>query len=118
MDEEDNWFRISKHLNLNHGSLLYATPDDPAHGTIQELKCRLCPEAGFSNWNKFRRQCEKMEVHPRKISFCRHCGDFFACKDRLVQHESRPLECLSITEAEAAVRTEMREVHDTFQRSA
>jgi len=117
MDGEDGHFRIPKRLNQRHRSLLDATLDDVARGTIQELKCRLCPEAGFSNWDNFKRHCDEMEAHPLKILFCGYCGDFFARKDTLVRHEeNRPPECFSVTEAEAAVkRTETKKVHDAFQ---
>jgi len=31
---------------------------------IFELKCRLCPDAAFGNWEDFKRHCDLMEVQP------------------------------------------------------
>ena len=117
MDKEGEHFQIPKHLNQRHRRLLNAMSDNFTHGTIKELKCQLCPEAGFNNWANFMRHCDKMKVHPLKILFCGYCGDFFVHKDTLVQHkENHPPKCLSITEAKAAVKcTETKKVHDTFQ---
>ena len=116
-DGEDRHFRIPKRVSQRHRSLLDATPDDLARGTVQELKCRLCPGTGISNWDNFKRHCDFMEAHPLKISFCGYCGDFFARSDTLGRHqENRPPECLGVTEAEAeAKRTETKKVHDAFQ---
>jgi hypothetical protein len=117
MDEKGELFQIPKGLDLRHRRFLEAMPDDFANGTIQEVKCRLWPDAGFSDWYKFRRHCDKMEVHPQNISFCQYCGDFFTRKETLRWHEeTRAPECVSITEAEAAVKcTETQKAHDAFQ---
>jgi hypothetical protein len=110
-------FRIPECLSQRHRSLLDATADDLARGMVEELKCRLCPGAGLSNWEAFKRHCDVMEAHPLKISFCRHCGDFFARSDALARHQkNRPPECSDVTHAEAeAKRTETKKVHDAFQ---
>jgi len=114
MDGKDGHFRIPKRLSQRHRSLLDATSDDLARGTVQKLKCRLCPGTGINNWDNLKRRCDFMEAHPLKISFCEHCGDFFARSDLLVRHqENRPLECFGVTEAEVeAKRTETKKVHD------
>jgi hypothetical protein len=85
---------IPKRLKNRHRALLDATPDDWACGAIRVLKCRLCPIAGFSSWEAFKRHCDKMEVHPREIHFCEFCGDFFARPDSLKRHRNnRPPQC-------------------------
>jgi hypothetical protein len=88
-----------------------------ARRSVRELKCRLCPGAGFSKWEGFKRHCEHGEAHPQEIWFCQHCGDFFARKDSLKRHqERRPHECYEVTQAEAeAKRIVVREVHDAFE---
>jgi len=117
MDGERDQFQFPKRLGQRHRSLLDATSGDLARGTVQGLKCRLCPDAGFRNWESFKRHCDLMEAHPLKISFCGDCGDFFARSDSLVRHqENRPPECLGVTPAEAkAKHTETKKVHDAFQ---
>jgi hypothetical protein len=86
MDEEGELFKIPESLDPRHRRLLDATPLDFENRTVRELKCRLCPNAGFINWYKYRRHCDEMEVHPHKISFCRYCGDFFARNKTLRRH--------------------------------
>jgi len=117
-DEERARFRIPKRLNQRHRSLLATTSEDLARETVQELKCRLCPDTGFSNWENFKRHCDLMEAHPLKISFCEHCGDFFARPDSLKRHlepEKRPRACRDVSPAEAeAKRTAIKQAHDDF----
>ena len=85
-------FQIPRKPDQRHKALLEATDDDWARGTIHLLKCRLCPAAGFTNWGLFMRHCDTMEAHPASISFCEHCGDFFARRDSLKRHyKSRPI---------------------------
>jgi hypothetical protein len=114
---ERDHFKIPKRLSATHWKFLEVTSDDLARGTVRELKCRLCPEAGFSNWIGFKRHCEREEAHPLKIRFCPHCGDFFARTDALKRHkENRPSECLKANPAEAeAKRTAVKKVHDDFK---
>jgi hypothetical protein len=111
------YFRIPMRLGGRHRSLLDATSDDLARGSVRELKCRLCPGAGFSHWEGFKRHCEHGEAHPQEIWFCQHCGDFFARKDSLKRHqERRPSECYNVTPAEAeAKHTVVKKVHDAFE---
>ena len=106
-------FYIPKTLDTRHKALLDATSDDWARGTVRVLKCRLCPGAGFSNWEIFRRHCNTMEAHPDKISFCEHCGDFFARSDSLIRHyDRRPQECRNASPAMAGIkRRETERVH-------
>jgi hypothetical protein len=90
-------FYIPRRLEKRHRALLDAKPADWARGTIRVLKCRLCPDAGFTNWADYKRHCDKMEAHPREIEFCETCGDFFARPDSLVRHrKSRPRRCLRV----------------------
>jgi hypothetical protein len=115
-DGEEAHFWIPS-LSGRHRSLLDATPDDLARESVHELKCRLCPRAGFSDWERFKRHCDNSEAHPREIWFCQHCGDFFARKDSLKWHqEKRPSECYKVTPAGAeAKRIVVKEVHDVFE---
>jgi hypothetical protein len=117
-NEERGHFKIPKRLSQRHRGLLGATSEDLARGTVRELKCQLCPSAGFSNWEDFRRHCNFMEAHPLKILFCRHCGDFFARSDSLERHQkNRPPECHDVTPAEAEVkRMETKRVHEAFKK--
>jgi hypothetical protein len=114
---KDKPFRIPEDLGERDRSLLDTTSDDFARGTVKELKCRLCPDTGFSRWEYFRRHCESGEAHPLEISFCRFCGDFFAREDTLKRHEKdRPPQCFDVTLDEAEVkRMETRKAHDAFQ---
>ena len=116
-DGESDHFRIPKRLCQRHRSLLAASSEDFARGTVEEMKCRLCPGAGFSNWEDFKRHCDLMEAHPLKILFCRHCGDFFARPDSLERHQkNRPRRCFDVTPTEAEVkRTETKKLHDAFK---
>jgi len=54
-----------------------------------------------------------MEAHPDKISFCKHCGDFFACSDSSIRlYDSRPHECRNVSPAIAEMkRRETERVH-------
>jgi len=98
-------------------ALLGATSDDWERGAIRVLKCRLCPGAGFSNWGDFKRHCREMEAHPVRISFCGHCGDFFARRDSLKRHcKTRPLECRAVSPIMAEIkRRETTKVHEEFK---
>jgi len=115
--ERRDYFKIPKRLSVMHRNFLEVTSDDLARETVRELKCRLCPEAGFRDWEGFKRHCEHGEAHPLEIWFCSHCGDFFARKDSLGRHqEKRPPECYKATPAEAeAKRTSVKKVHDDFK---
>jgi hypothetical protein len=120
MDREDGErgpFPIPECLSQRQRSLLDATPDDLARGTVKKLKCRLCPGTGLRNWEAFKRHCDVMEAHPLKISFCRRCGDFFARSDVLRRHQTkRPPACYDVGEADAeAKRIATKQVHDAFQ---
>jgi len=92
--ESSTTFYIPKSLDTRQRALLEATSDDWARGSICVVKCRLCPDAGFGNFEVFKRHCNAAEAHPSSISFCMHCGDFFARSDSLDRHyKRRPLEC-------------------------
>ena len=110
-------FKISKRLSPKHLIFLKATSDELARESVRELKCRLCPEVGFSGWEGFKRHCDRTEAHPLEIWFCSHCGDFFARTDSLERHEkNRPPKCLKADSAEAeAKRTAVKQVHDDFK---
>jgi hypothetical protein len=113
----DEGLIIPKRLSLRHRGFLWATSEDWERGTINVLKCRLCPDAGFGNWEDFKRHCDFSEAHPLKIMFCEHCGDFFARMDSLKRHQtSRPPECLSVTPTEAeAKRRETNKVYEAYK---
>jgi hypothetical protein len=115
--EDSSVFCIPKRLDKRHRGLLAATSVELARGVIPAIKCQLCPDADFSNWEDFKRHCDYMEAHPLNISFCDRCGDFFACPDSLRRHcGNRPPECLvvSLEEAEAK-RRETERVHEEFK---
>jgi len=111
--ESSTLFYIPRGLDTRHRALLDATSDDWARGTVRVLRCRLCLDARFSNWDIFRRHCNAVEAHPDKISFCKHCGDFFARRDSLIRHNnSRPQECRNVSPAVAEMkRQETEKVH-------
>ena len=114
---EERNFRIPRRLSQRQMGLLEATPDDLAREAVRELKCRLCPGAGFGNWEDYRRHCDLMEAHPLKLTFCDFCGDFFARTDSLARHrKNRPGECLEVMPDEAqAKRTATEQVHKEFE---
>jgi hypothetical protein len=116
-DEERRYFRIPRRLSQRQMGLLEATPDDLARGMVRELKCRLCPDAGFGNWEDYRRHCNYTEAHPIELSFCDFCGDFFAREDSLKRHRrSRPAACKKATPNEAqAKRRATEEAHKEFE---
>jgi hypothetical protein len=115
--EDSSVFCIPKRLDKRHRGLLVATSAELARGVIPAIKCQLCPDADFSNWEDFKRHCDYMEAHPLNISFCDSCGDFFARPDSLRRHcRNRPPECLVVSQEEAAVkRRETERVHEEFK---
>jgi len=116
-EREDRGFKITRRLGQRHRDLLRATPDDWACGTVNVLKCRLCPDAAFANWEDYKRHCNFSEAHPLDIHFCKYCGDFFARTDSLKRHQtSRPPECLSTTPTEADVKRQTtNKAYETFK---
>jgi hypothetical protein len=110
-------FSIPKRLSERHSGLLNATTADWARAFVHVLKCKLCPDAGFCNWEGFKRHCDQSEAHPCRLSFCDFCGDFFARSDSLKRHrESRPAECLSVSPEEAlAKRRATERAHCEFE---
>ena len=116
-DAEEALFPILKRLGERHSGLLGATAEDWARGFVRVLECKLCPEAGFCNWEGFKRHCDQTEAHPSKLSFCEFCGDFFARIDSLKRHrESRPPECLSVSSEVALAKHRATEgAHREFQ---
>ncbi|KAI9513173.1 hypothetical protein F5148DRAFT_1156645 [Russula earlei] len=109
-------FRISKRLNKRHRSMLEATSADWARGAVCALKCRLCPDAKFSSWEDYKRHSDTAEAHPRTISFCDSCGDYFARGDSLIRHRKNPPpECLDVSPDVAEnKRTATRKAHEDF----
>ncbi|KAI9511933.1 hypothetical protein F5148DRAFT_1167671 [Russula earlei] len=89
---------------------------DWARGAVRALKCRLCPDADFSNWEDYKRHSDTAEAHPRSISFCDSCGDCFARGDSLVRHRKNPPpECLNVSPDVAEnKRTATRKAHQEF----
>jgi hypothetical protein len=109
-------FKIPRKFKTEHKALLVATEADLARGTVQEIKCRLCPDTNFKKWEDYKRHCDTIEAHPLKISFCDFCGNFFARGDSLRRHQiNQPPECASVTpERAAAKRRETQNAHDEF----
>ena len=116
-ERENGGFKITRRLGQRHRDLLRATSEDWAHGTVDVLKCRLCPNAAFANWEDYKRHCNFSEAHPLGIHFCKYCGDFFARTDSLKRHQtSRPPECLSTTPTEADVKRQAtNKAYETFK---
>jgi hypothetical protein len=116
-ERENGGFKITRKLGQRHRDLLRATSDDWARGTVDALKCRLCPDAAFANWEDYKRHCNFSEAHPLDIHFCKYCGDFFARTDSLKRHQtSRPPECLSATLTEADVKRQAtNKAYETFK---
>jgi hypothetical protein len=116
-ERENDGFKITRRLGQRHRDLLRATSDDWARGTVDVLKCQLCPDAAFANWEDYKRHCNFSEAHPLDIDFCKYCGDFFARTDSLKRHQtSRPPECLSATPTEADVKRQVtNEAYETFK---
>jgi hypothetical protein len=84
---------------------------------VDVLKCRLYPSADFNDWEDFKHHCDTAEAHSAKISYCGHCGNFFAHGDALKRHcDKRPGECIDGT-ADIAdwKRSETDRVHKEFE---
>jgi len=98
-------FYIPRSLDTRERSLLKANSDDWARGTVRVIKCRLCPKAGFENFEIFKRHCGAAEAHPETIKFCVLCGDFFARPDSLDRHYVKwPQECQVVSPAKAETK--------------
>jgi hypothetical protein len=109
-------FKIPNKFKPAHKALLLATEADLARGTVQVIKCRLCPDTTLKTWEDYKRHCDTMEAHPLKISFCESCGDFFARGDALARHQKTPPpECASVTPAKAAEKRRVTQnAHSEF----
>jgi hypothetical protein len=109
-------FKIPRKFKPAHKALLVAMEADFARGTVQEIKCRLCPDTKLKTWEDYKRHCDTMETHPLKISFCDHCGDFFARGDSLARHRNNPpAECDSVSPAKAAEKRRVtQDAHGEF----
>jgi hypothetical protein len=95
-------FYIPRSLDARQRALLKANSDEWARGTVRVIKCRLCPEARLKDFEVFKRHCNTVEAHPVSISYCEHCGDFFARTDSLDRHkDKRPAECHDVSQAKA-----------------
>ena len=119
VEEEDAkgaLFPIPKRLSQRHSGMLSATVEDWARAVVRVLKCQLCPDAGFRNWEGFKRHCDQSEAHPLKLLFCNLCGDFFARIDSLKRHRKNPPpECLCVPpEVALAKRKATKRAHRTF----
>ena len=113
--EEGHLFEIPSNFE-GLSLLLAATEDDWACRAVNKIECRLCPDSGFSKWDDFKRHCRTAEAHPLEISFCEHCGDFFARSDSLRRHlKQPPAECLEVTPEKAEEkRRETEREHGDF----
>jgi hypothetical protein len=116
VQQEDGHFKFPRTFKVAHQALLAATQADWDRGTIREIRCRLCPDTKLKSWEEFKRHCDTKEAHPLKISFCDHCGDFFARGDSLERHRKNPpQECRRVTPDKAeAKRRETEEAHKEF----
>jgi len=109
-------FQIPSAFEEGYRILLAATEADWARGAVDQIKCRLCPNRGFRKWDDFQRHCKTTEAHPISITFCNHCGDFFARTDSLKRHvDQRPAECRAVTPERAEEKCrETERVHRDF----
>ena len=115
-DNDMHLFQIPSTFDEGYRILLAATEADWARRAVDQIKCRLCPNSGFRKWEDFQRHCRTTEAHPIDISFCEHCGDFFARTDSLKRHLDRPPpECLEVTPERAEEkRRETERAHGDF----
>jgi hypothetical protein len=113
--EEGHLFAIPSDFE-GFSILLAASEADWTRRAVDKIKCRLCLNSGFSKWDDFKRHCRTTEAHPLEISFCAHCGDFFARSDSLRRHLKRPpAECLDVTPERAEEkRRETEREHGDF----
>ena len=115
-DHDMHLFQIPSTFDEGYRMLLAATEAEWERRAVDQIKCRLCPDSGFRKWEDFQRHCRTTEAHPIDISFCEHCGDFFARTDSLKRHLSRPpAECLEVTPERAEEkRQETERAHGEF----
>jgi hypothetical protein len=83
---KNDLFRIPKRLKDDYKHRLKATSEDFERGTLDELKCKLCPGANFRTWDHFKRHCKTSERHPLRILICDRCGRHFTRPDSLKRH--------------------------------
>ena len=109
-------FGIPEDLGMGYKALLAATQADWARGSVRGIKCRVCPDTDFKEWDDFKRHCDTTEAHPLKIAFCDNCGDSFSRSDSLKRHRrTQPTKCLSVTlERANAKRKVTRKAHNEF----
>jgi hypothetical protein len=116
--EEENvkHFKISRRLKPEHRELLVAMELDLARSVVQDIKCRICPNASFENWVNYKCHRDTTEVHPLKIFFCDLCRDFFARSDALLRHRKHPpAECKKVMPEEAVAKCrETKRAHVEF----
>ena len=108
---------IPPKLKPEYRMFLLTSEADVARGTVQAIKCRLCPKAKHKDIEGFKRHCKKTEKHPRKIECCLLCGDYFARSDSFNRHRDHPPpEChkASQTEAEEKIKV-TEEMHEEFR---
>jgi hypothetical protein len=84
--EDGNLHAIPKKLSTRQRLMLETTQADEERGAVREIKCKLCPSAGFSSWETFKRHCKTCEKHPAELRFCPRCGDYFARPDSGKRH--------------------------------
>ncbi len=116
--EASKLFEIPRRFKHGYKMLLQASESDFARGAIEVIKCRVCPDAKFLNFQQFKRHCDFTEAHPLVIHFCNLCGNFFARPDALGRHRrDRPPECRKVTlEMAAQKHRETEEAHEEFIR--
>ena len=116
-EETELRFPIPASLRERYSKLLGATEADRERGSVNELRCRLCPYARFSTWEGFKRHCDTTRVHPWEISVCDHCGDYFGRSDSLKRHRSRqPRVCQrAVRERAEAKGRDIKRLHEAFK---
>lgn len=114
--DKDKLSQIPSTVEEEYWMLLAATEADWARMAVDQIRCRLCPKRRFRKWNDFQRHCKTTEAHPTDISFCEHCGDFFARTDALKRHLGQPpAECLEVKQQRAEEkRRETERLHRDF----
>ena len=117
-EEATKQFVIPRIFKPEFRLFLQATEADFARGTVQAIKCRVCPETNLTNFEQFKRHCRTTETHPLELHFCGYCGDYFARQDSLKRHRERPANACPIKrqDAEKKLRVTQEEHRSFIQR--
>ncbi len=110
--------RLGSIFQPMHKLFLQASEADFARGAVGAIKCRVCPNKNFKDFQQFKRHCDTSERHPLVINFCDHCSDYFARPDSLKRHRAHPPhKCLKALPEKGADKRRVTEgLHEKFVR--